>query len=972
MSLSNMEAYELIEEREVKDLNSKGYLMRHKKTGANVLLLSNDDRNKVFSIGFRTPPYDSTGLPHILEHSVLCGSRNFPAKDPFVELVKGSLNTFLNAMTYPDKTVYPVASCNDKDFQNLMHVYLDAVFYPNIYEREEIFRQEGWHYEIEDEKAPIEINGVVYNEMKGAFSSPDDMLDREVFNTLFPDTAYSFESGGDPADIPKLTYEKFLEFHRTYYHPSNSYIYLYGDMDMEEKLIWMDQAYLSSFDKIQIDSSISLQKGFSEIVTKTKEYSITNEEPLEDNTYLSYNLVIDTSLNRELYLAFQIIEYALLAAPGAPLKQALLDRKIGKDIMSTYENGVYQPYFSVIAKNANRSDLEAFLDTIREVLQGIVKNGMDQKALLAGINYYEFRYREADYGSYPKGLMYGLQAYDSWLYDETKPFMHIEELETFALIKSKVDSGYFEELIQKYLIDNTHGSIVIVEPKRGLTAELDQKEAERLAAYKAGLSADEIKQMVLQTENLIRYQEEPSTKEELETIPLLQRDDIDRKAQPFILTEKHVANTLLLQHNLFTNGIGYLNLLFDTKDVPYELISYMGILKNVLGFISTEHYSYGDLFNEINQNSGGISAGVTSYADARKDDAYQLKFEVRAKVLYGRLDFAFRMISEILFTSDFTDEKRLYEILAMLKSRIQMSMTSSGHSTAALRALSYCSQTAKLSDMMSGLEFYRLVDRLESHFEEEKADLTAKLQKLMKYIFRPENLMVDYTANDEGYAKLEREIEPFKKQLYTEPVTAEDYTITTETKNEGFKTSSKVQYVAVAGNYKKAGLPYTGALKVMKVILGYDYLWNNVRVKGGAYGCMNSFSKVGDSYFVSYRDPNLEKTLEVYHGAAAYLKSFAADERTMTKYIIGAVSDLDLPLSPSAEGSRALTSYLAHETYEDIQRERDAVLSVSEEKIKNLASYVEAMISQNMLCVLGGEEKIEEQKTLFSHTENLL
>ncbi|MDO5572888.1 MAG: insulinase family protein [bacterium] len=971
MSLSNMKAYELIEERDVKDLNSRGYLMRHKKTGANVLLLSNDDRNKVFSIGFRTPPYDSTGLPHILEHSVLCGSKNFPAKDPFVELVKGSLNTFLNAMTYPDKTVYPVASCNDKDFQNLMHVYLDAVFYPNIYQREEIFRQEGWHYEIEDEKAPIEINGVVYNEMKGAFSSPDDMLDREVFNTLFPDTAYSFESGGDPADIPKLTYEKFLEFHRTYYHPSNSYIYLYGDMDMEEKLIWMDQEYLSSFDKIQIDSSISLQKGFSEIVTKTKEYSITNEEPLEDNTYLSYNLVIDTSLNRELYLAFQIIEYALLAAPGAPLKQALLDRKIGKDIMSTYENGVYQPYFSVIAKNANRSDLNAFLDTIREVLQGIVKNGMDQKALLAGINYYEFRYREADYGSYPKGLMYGLQAYDSWLYDETKPFMHIEELETFAFIKSKVDSGYFEELIQKYLIDNTHGSIVIVEPKRGLTAELDQKEAERLAAYKAGLSADEIKQMVLQTENLIRYQEEPSTKEELETIPLLQREDIDRKAQPFILTEKHVANTLVLQHNLFTNGIGYLNLLFDTKDVPYELISYMGILKNVLGFISTEHYSYGDLFNEINRNSGGISAGVTSYADARKDDAYQLKFEVRAKVLYGRLDFAFRMISEILFTSDFTDEKRLYEILAMLKSRIQMSMTSSGHSTAALRALSYCSKTAKLSDMMSGLEFYRLVDRLESHFEEEKADLTAKLQKLMKYIFRPENLMVDYTANDEGYAKLECEIEPFKKQLYTEPVTAEDYTITTETKNEGFKTSSKVQYVAVAGNYKKAGLPYTGALKVMKVILGYDYLWNNVRVKGGAYGCMNSFSKVGDSYFVSYRDPNLEKTLEVYHGAVAYLKSFTADERTMTKYIIGAVSDLDLPLSPSAEGSRALTSYLAHETYEDIQRERDAVLSVSEEKIKSLAGHVEAMISQNMLCVLGGEEKIEEQKALFSYTENL-
>ncbi len=971
MNLNHLNAYEMIEERTITDLNSKGYLMRHKKTGANVLLLSNDDRNKVFSIGFRTPPYDSTGLPHILEHSVLCGSRRFPAKDPFVELVKGSLNTFLNAMTYPDKTVYPVASCNDKDFQNLMHVYLDAVFYPNIYQREEIFRQEGWHYEIEDADAPIEINGVVYNEMKGAFSSPDDMLDREVFNTLFPDTAYSYESGGDPEDIPKLTYEKFLEFHKTYYHPSNSYIYLYGDMDMEEKLNWIDQEYLSHFERIRIDSSIALQKGFSEVVKKTKEYSITNEEPLEDNTYLSYNLVIDTSLNRELYLAFQIIEYALLAAPGAPLKQALLDRKIGKDIMSTYENGVYQPYFSIIAKNANESELEVFLATIQEVLTNIVKNGMDQKALLAGINYYEFRYREADYGSYPKGLMYGLQAFDSWLYDETKPFIHIEALDTFAIMKERAGSGYFEELIQKYLIDNTHASIVIVKPKRSLTAQLDQKEAKRLADYKAGLSKEQIDKMVENTKALIRYQEEPSTKEELESIPLLQREDIDPKAQPFIIHEHYVADTLVLQHELFTNGIGYLNLLFDTQSVPCELLPYLGILKNVLGFISTENYSYGDLFNEINQNSGGIVTGVTSYADAKVDGRYQLKYEVKAKVLYDKLDFAFRMISEILFTSNFSDEKRLYEILAMLKSRLQMSMTSSGHSTAVLRAMSYCSETAKLSDMMGGLEFYRLVDRLESHFEEEKADLISKLQRLMHMIFRPENLMADYTADTEGLAGLDHEIEPFKKKLYTDQVGVEPYQIQTEKKNEGFKTASKVQYVAIAGNYKKAGLSYTGALKVMKVIMGYDYLWNNVRVKGGAYGCMNSFSKVGDCYFVSYRDPNLEKTLEVYHGAVQFLKDFTADERTMTKYIIGAISDMDLPLSPSAQGARALTSYLAHETYADIQKERDDVLQADEAGIRKLAAYVEALVSQDMLCVLGGEEKIDEQKKLFMKTENL-
>ncbi|HKM21876.1 MAG TPA: insulinase family protein [Lachnospiraceae bacterium] len=971
MSITNMKEYEVIEERRVSDLTSDGFLLRHRKTGARILLLSNDDNNKVFSIGFRTPPADSTGLPHILEHSVLCGSKHFPAKDPFVELVKGSLNTFLNAMTYPDKTVYPVASCNDKDFQNLMHVYLDAVFYPNIYEREEIFRQEGWHYELEDKDAPITINGVVYNEMKGAFSSPDDMLDREVFNTLFPDTAYSYESGGDPADIPTLSYEQFLDFHRRYYHPSNSYIYLYGDMDMEEKLTWLDQEYLSKFDALLIDSSIDMQKGFSEVVTKTKKYSITNEEPLEDNTYLSYNLVIDTSLNKELYLAFQIIEYALLLAPGAPLKQALLDKKIGKDIMSTYENGVLQPYFSVIAKNANKSDLDEFMNTIREVLSGIVKNGMDRKALLAGINFYEFKYREADFGSYPKGLTYGLQAYDSWLYDEKRPFMHIEANDTFAFIKSKVDEGYFEQLIQKYLLDNTHAAIVIVEPKRGLTAELDAKEAARLSSFKETLSNEQIEEMVQKTEALIAYQEEPSTKEELESIPLLQREDIKKEAEPFKTEIETIADTTVLHHNFFTNGIGYLNILFNIEQVPNELVPYLGILKNVLGFVSTEHYSYGDLFNEINMNSGGIYTGVTSYADAKVQNRFVVKFEIRAKVLYEKLHFVFEMIDEILFASNFDDDKRLYEIIAMLKSRLQMSMSSSGHSTAALRALSYCSETAGVSDMIGGLTFYRLIDKIESNFEEEKDDMIAKLKKLMHIIFRADGMLVDYTADEKGYSLLPGEIETFRNKLYTDIPDTDGFKIVPQKKNEGFKTASKVQYVAVAGNYKQAGLSYTGVLKVMKVILGYDYLWNHVRVKGGAYGCMSSFSKVGDSYMVSYRDPNLEKTIEVYHKAVDYLKNFNADEREMTKYIIGAISDMDIPLNPSAKGARSLIAYLTHETYEDIQRERDEVLHAGEENIRDMARYVEAVLKQNLFCVLGGEEKVEEQKALFDQIENL-
>ena len=516
MKFDTLKNYELLQQKTLHDLQSEGYLLRHKKSGARVLLMENNDENKVFSIGFRTPPEDSTGVPHILEHSVLCGSKNFPVKDPFVELVKGSLNTFLNAMTYPDKTVYPVASCNDKDFQNLMHVYMDAVFYPNIYQHEEIFRQEGWSYNLESEEDALTYNGVVYNEMKGAFSSPEGVLDRVVLNTLFPDNTYANESGGDPDVIPELTYEQFLDFHRKYYHPSNSYIYLYGDMDMEEKLNWLDEMYLSEFDTLEIDSEIPLQKSFEEVKEVEMNYSISSNESEEDNTYLSYNKVIGTSLDKELYQAFQVLDYALLSAPGAPLKKVLVDAGIGKDIMGSYDNGIYQPIFSVVAKNANPEQKEEFVSVIEDTLAEIVKNGMDKKALEAGINYHEFRYREADFGNYPKGLMYGLQMFDSWLYDEAQPFLHVEATETFAFLKTQVDKGYFEQLIQRYLLDNTHGAIVVVKPEKGRTARLDKELEAKLQNYKKSLSKEEVAQLVAKTHQLVEYQEAEDVLEDQE------------------------------------------------------------------------------------------------------------------------------------------------------------------------------------------------------------------------------------------------------------------------------------------------------------------------------------------------------------------------------------------------------------------------------------------------------------------------
>lgn len=967
MSIRDLKTYDLIKEEELKGIQSKGYLMRHKKSGARVLLIENDDENKVFSIGFRTPPSDSTGVPHIMEHSVLCGSKNFPAKDPFVELVKGSLNTFLNAMTYPDKTVYPVASCNDKDFQNLMHVYMDAVLYPNIYEHEETFRQEGWSYKLDSADDKLSYNGVVYNEMKGAFSSPEGVLDRVVLNTLFPDTSYANESGGDPEVIPELTYEQFLDFHRTYYHPSNSYIYLYGDMDMEEKLCWLDREYLCHYEKKVVDSEIHLQEAFSEMKELEMPYSIASDESEDENTYLSYNKVIGTSLDRELYLAFEILDYALLSAPGAPLKTALTDAGIGQDIMGSYDNGIYQPIFSVIAKNADADQKDKFIEVIENVLTDIVKNGMDQKALEAGINYHEFRYREADFGNYPKGLMYGLQIMDSWLYDDDKPFIHIEALDTFAFLKKQVGTRYYEDLIQKYLLDNTHGAIVIVKPEKGRTARMDAELDAKLQEYKASLGDEEIREMVSRTKKLEEYQSEPESEEALERIPVLNREDISREIDPIFNEEMNLAGVPVVFHEIETNGIGYVDVMFDLSGVSAEELPYVGILQSVLGIIDTENYGYGELFNEINMHTGGIGTSLELYNDVTniREKVFKATFEIKGKALYPKLEKTFEMMGEILTASKLNDTKRIKEILAMTKSRLSMKFQSSGHTTAALRALSYASPSAKFKDMTNGIDFYQKIVDLSEHFEEEKESITATLINLTKKLFRPDNMMISYTASKEGMDGLEKMIANLSERLYKEVPEETPCIIHCEKKNEGFKTASKVQYVARTGNFIDNGAAYTGALQILKVILSYDYLWQNIRVKGGAYGCMSNFNRIGEGYFVSYRDPNLKRTIEVYEGIVDYLKNFTVSDRDMTKYIIGTISNIDQPMTPATKGERSMNLYMNKVSADMIREERSQILDATQDDIRALYRVVEAVLKADQLCVVGSEDKIEENKELF-------
>ena len=970
MKVEELTSYEVIEKKEIGDINSVTYLCRHKKTGARVALVSNDDENKVFYIGFRTTPKDSTGVAHILEHSVLCGSREFPVKDPFIELAKGSLNTFLNAMTYPDKTVYPVASCNDKDFQNLMHVYLDAVFYPNIYEKEAIFRQEGWHYELNGEGDLI-YNGVVYNEMKGAFSSPDTVLYREISSALYPHTTYGYESGGAPESIPDLTYEQFLEFHRTYYHPSNSYIYLYGDMDMAEKLQFIDEHYLSAFDALEVDSVVVGEPSFPEPVRRVKQYPISEGENGEENAYLSWSLSVGDSLDRELYVAFQVLDFALCSVPGAPLKKALIEKGIGKDVYSIYDNGVKQPYFSIIAKGTSVSREEEFKATIREVLQGIAEKGFDEKALLAAINYYEFKYREADFGSRPKGLMYGLQLLDSWLYDDKLPFIHIEANETYARLRRGVPEGYFEGLVKKYLLDNPHGATVILEPKAGLSKEQEDALKVRLAKIKEGMSQAQLEGIKEMTEALAAFRETEDTPEDLAKIPLLTRGDMRKEALPLINEEKTMGDLPVLYHDVFTNGIGYLTLIFKVHDIPEEYFQYVGILADVLCNLDTEHYSYAELSNEINLVTGGISAGQSCYADASDPDGYKITFEISGKALEGNLAKTVELMKELMLTSNFADTKRLKEILAENNSRTQEYMMSAGHSTAVRRALSYCSPKDAAEDALDGIGQYRLTTQLEAEFQSRKDEVVKKLLALSRMIFRPENLLVDFTGSQEALEGLEAPVAELKKGLYTCQIEEKAYAPGVEKKNEGFMNSGQVQYVCRAGNFMRKGLPYTGVLNVLQVMMGYEYLWTNIRVKGGAYGCMCGFGRNGASYFVSYRDPNLGQTIDVYEQAADFIANYEADERTMTQYIIGTFSNMDMPLTASGKGRRSRIAYMTGITYEMLKKERDEVLGATPEDIRGLAAYIRAFMEDDCLCVVGNEQKIKAEGDKFRKLENL-
>lgn len=940
------------------------YYFVYGKTQTPLLYIANDDHNKVFHIAFRTPSNNSTGVAHINEHTVLCGSRKYPLKEPFVELIKGSLNTFLNAMTYPDKTVYPVASTNDKDFMNLMDVYLDAVFYPNIYQKEEIFKQEGWHYHLEKPEDPITYNGVVYNEMKGVYSSPEEVLHNELLKQLYPDSIYGKESGGYPDNIPDLAYQDFLDFHSRFYHPSNAFIYLYGDGDMDAHLAYLDAEYLSHFEYKEIDSRIRLQRPLTAMRHATATYPFSGEKDLKQKDYLTIGWVLN-DLGDD-WLAFDILTNVLLGDNSYPLKKALLDLDISDDISYSYTTSMEQPYFAISFKNTDHTKEELIGATIEKTLTDLVKNGIDPKNLEAGINSAAFTIKEQDFGSYPKGLMFGLELMDTWLYGGD-PLDHLRYDDALDRIHQMQKNRGFEDLIQRLLLNNHHAATVSITPDPELSAKKETALSQQLADYKDQLSDNEIKTLVDQTQTLLAYQSSPDTNEALETIPKLSLDDLGKAAREIPFARGTMDQHLVLWHPAETAGIVYVKLMFDVRTIAQEDLPVLGLLNKLLFNVNTKSYDVETLNREIQIKTGGISSSIESFDHTVRAGDYRPVLTISGKVLQEHLPDLMALMIEGITASLFDNRKIIGDIIQEQHMAAESKFLSAGNTVAVQRLQSYYSQSAALYQKVGGVDFGRYLARLDKALEDQFETLAADLNRVAYQVFNRNHMTISITCEPSIQNRVYHQVKTAMDTLPQKAVSLHTYRFNTEVLNEGFMTAAKINYVAKGFNIKKLGHSYNGAFFVLKTTIGMDYLWNRIRLQGGAYGAAFGIARSGELAFSSYRDPQLAKSLATYNGAGQYIRRLDMTQRELEKYIIGAISAKDHPVSQAMTSHMADSMYLTGITAEDRQRERDEILSVKLQDLRDCGEIVDEAMQQNNLCVVGNEELIRNNQEIFNN-----
>lgn len=961
--------FKVLEQRYVEEIKSEAYILEHEKSGARLLYLANDDDNKVFSISFRTPPADDTGVAHILEHSSLCGSRKYHLKEPFVDLVKGSLNTFLNAMTYADKTVYPVASRNDKDFHNLMDVYLDAVFYPLIYENKYTLRQEGWHYNIDSLDGELSYNGVVYNEMKGVYSSSDAFLENEAMKALFPDTCYRFESGGYPDAIPGLTQEAFLNFHKTYYSPENSFIYLYGDMNIEETLAYLDEEYLSSFTKTgNIHSEIAEQESLERTAEVEATYPIDKGEDCTAKTYHELSIVTGKATDIKTTMALQMLKSVLLDSESSPLRRALLDAGVGQNISGGFSPSMLQPVFSIRVSGSEEDQRDKFISVIYKTLQDLTINGIDKKLLEATLNSAEFKLRESDFGAYPKGLIIGLGVMDSWLYggnpiDGLCYNIYLTEL------RKGLEGRYFENLIENYLLDNTHKVIVTLVPEPGKEEAEQQAAAAKLQELKAGMSTEALQQYIDECAELHRLQATPDSEEARASIPLLKRSDIRQEVEHIAIEEEKYGASKLLYIPANTNKIAYTSFYFDITNIPAADLPLCYLLTDIMGKFDTERYSYQELSTNAIMYTGGIAFNVRAVSAAENADDYRIYFSVKAKALVQKLPQLFDLLQAIALESKLDDKRRFQELVAELKTDWDNNFFTRGQTVAMSRLYSYCSAGARVNEQ-DEFSYYQFLKQLVDNFDAEAPQILARLAVLLKRFYEKSSFLLSYSCDAEDREAVKAQCLDFIAQLPETDTQGAPALLPVNITNEAITTAGKVQYVAAGGSFAKFGHKYVGAMAVLETILRYEYLWTKIRIQGGAYGATARFELNGLGVFASYRDPQLEKSLQAYNELAAWLKNVDFPERELNKYVIGTISGMDTPLTNTMRIDKASTQYLKQVSEELRQRIRNEVINVTNEDLRKLGQVVEDMLSDGLICVVGGKQPIEANKELFTKIIN--
>lgn len=967
--------YKLIEEKYIDEVASLVKVYEHIKTKAQVLVLSNDDENKAFGIGFRTIPKDSTGVAHIVEHCVLSGSRKYTTREPFMDLIKSSMQTFLNAMTFSDKTIYPVSSRNEKDFYNLMDVYLDAVFYPRMYEKKEIFLQEGWHYEIDEETEELKYNGVVYNEMKGVYSDPQNIVSDIITFNLHRDSSYGVDSGGDPAEIPSLSYENFLDFHRKHYHPSNSYIYLYGNLDMEKALSYIDENYLSNFEKETIDSEIILNEPFKKQKFISDTYSASESEMGENKDYLTYSWCMGSSTDKLDLFMRNFLSELLIDSESAPLKMAILKANLAEDVYAeTSASEVLD--LSIVAKNTDVKRKDEFKDLIESTLKEIISKGINKDLLRATLNKFEFAFREG--GGTQRSIIYYIRALNSWLYGES-PIDGLEANEMIEDLNSKIDSDFFEKYIEEKLLNNNYSLITAVEPELNKSKREEDKLKSKLQNYKSSLSKEEIEKIVAEQNNLIDFQMTEDSPKDKNTIPSLELSDINKSITHIPREEIENDFAKVLLNEQFTNSISYVTVLFDTsgsvsidEDSKYtfeELQNY-SLLTDLIGKVSTEKYNYEDLDNEIYKVMGGFTLNPTSYSDYNDKNNIYKYAELKFKVLDEKLEDALKLIDEIIQNSILTDKNRIKEILLIEKSDIESSILQNGHSIAVETVKSYYSQQGMYNNIVNGLELYFYLADLLDNFDERWESFRESLISIKNKIFNKNNLIINYTGSKETLNDNLKYFKDFVGNLSDEKYDGGTFFYNTS-KSQGFTTSANVQYVSKGCDLSELGLDYNGSLSVLANILSTDYLHNNIRAKGGAYGAGVKLTLNSDILTYSYRDPNLKKTIDVYDNMYEFLENLNLTDEELKNYIIGTMNAFDPMLSPAAKGDLNLTRYISNITEDKMSEFKNQALNTTVEQLKSYAPILKESMEKNYLCVIGGEEIIKENSKLFNEIINL-